>query len=346
MHSTRGFLYLTNYNLSKINLGSKYVELACDIIFNDEIFDKDGNPSGGDGVVYKWKSISSAADISFDGRNKSIYGFYYNDITTNYGGLFGNYRIKTARNLTFESVYVASRMNFGVVGRYANIVENVDVLSGGILGGNTVGGIIAACKIIRNCSNYAFINFFEQETLSSGYIGGIVGRNIPDEDISIENCNNYGNMKVSTNSGGIVGICGSAANVKIYNCKNYGSIDGAKYGFAGIMGYSTAKGTAFIENCFNFGKISCSSEGGNSSSAAGIVGRITGGATTIKNCANMTTLFVSEGGDIVGQLSTEYTEINESILQIVDCNFEQKQNSLIAYLDSNANGDMTIKIKN
>ena len=65
------------YDYSKIRLENKYVELGCDIVLNDEIFDKNGNASGGDGVIYKCSLFaeSLAKNIKINGQGHCIKGF-------------------------------------------------------------------------------------------------------------------------------------------------------------------------------------------------------------------------------------------------------------------------------
>ena len=45
INSTQDFVFFANVGMS-----NKYFELNCDIVYNDESFDENGTPSGGDGV--------------------------------------------------------------------------------------------------------------------------------------------------------------------------------------------------------------------------------------------------------------------------------------------------------
>ena len=89
IRSTRGFLYLTNRTESGIFLGGKYLELGCDVVLNNEVFDKDGNIVEGDGVVYSFETFLIGDSVaSIDGNNHSIVGAYQNRPNASWVQLF------------------------------------------------------------------------------------------------------------------------------------------------------------------------------------------------------------------------------------------------------------------
>jgi len=299
VHSTNGFLYLTNNSLSKIALGTKYIELNCNIVLNDETFDQDGNPSGGDGKVYLWSPISCGS-MHFNGNEHVVYGLTLRGETNNgYAGLFGNYAFNVS-NLNFENVYI-NKFFGSTLGGSGCIVENCHVLSGTVTGNNRIAGLCGYPKLVTNSSNNATIiinntvedaggicvllhedgsiencdNYgrFLEDNGKSAFVGGIVS--VVYARVKITNCNNYGDILLRNQS--IGGICcnGNVESI-ILNCNNYGKIIG-RGNLAGIMANSPK--TSTISNCGNFGYIKS-----DDVNAAGQMVAIIELGLTVENC--------------------------------------------------------------
>ena len=329
VHSTKGFLWLSNYSLSKIWLANKYFQLACDIILNDETFDESGSPSGGDGVIYNWQSITSATEASFNGCNYSIVGLYLKTEETSYRGLFycGSMNIV---GLKFENVFIDAKWS-SPIGGQNHIIENCEVLSGTIIGADRVGGICSFPLIIKNSNNFATVKvtglsaagicaYLKQGGLleycenygtiyggeKESYISGLCA--VSYENTSIKNCQNYGDLFATNQSAGGI-LARALKNIYISNCVNYGDIVAGRM-MGGILGQQDESGIT-ISNCKNFGSI------GNTSLFSGeIAGRVLMSCSII-NCSAW------EGGrkPFIGGVNTEYSSAN---IEVVDCMYISK----------------------
>ncbi len=291
VHSTNGFLYLTNNSMSKISLGSKFLELNCDIILNDETFDEDGNPSGGNGVVYFWKPIERTDYAVINGNLFKISGFYFFNENQNDAYLFGRSTYNCIKNLVFDNVFNKAGNNVALFNRIVE-AENCILLKGCVSGKRTVAPFVRFVKYIKDCKNNNFINFSNDtnssyvsglvsqvdangiikncynysDVIGGQYVGGIVSYSHYDR-VSIINSHNFGNIKATYYVGGITSAIISGS-LNIIDCCNYGSIvvaDGSSIG--GCIGYTTAK--LYIENFASFGNIIA-----NEGSGGGFVGAI------------------------------------------------------------------------
>ena len=274
VHSTKGFLFLTNYSLSKTNLRNKYVSIECDIVLNDEVFDENGNPSGGDGIVYSWSHVTKYTAGYFEGNGHYIKGAYFKDDaqTKSNISLFGE--VLEMRNLTIENSYLkAGKYVFGVASRMG-LLENVHAKNIYLTGVGDVAGIsnifsgqAKNCSFSGKISNsssrtgglfltmngkdflYACVNYADMNCVSVS--GGLVAQN-NGGGVRIKDCINYGNLNCSAYSnGGALGI--SSGNCVISNFKNYGNISSTSNDIGGIVGRQD--GDLVIESCFNAGKI-------------------------------------------------------------------------------------------
>ena len=302
VHSTRGFLWVTNQSLSQIYLSNKYMELACDVYLNDEKIDNDGNISGGDGIVYNWKSCS-AYNLVFNGNNFCIYGLYF-DKNGTCASLFGSNNLLEVKNLNFSDFYIYStEYNASLLAYYSKTITNCRLLRGKVSAdkGNATGFVHTA-GYISNCQNYSNIycegdtasgfatkvdvgiqncDNFGDVNVSQNYAGGILS-STSNNKIVIENCNNFGDITAQRYSGGILPANYSTKNsFSVVNCKNYGYVTGTLAG--GILGYSC--GICSISGCENYGKIE-----GVGYSTGGILGYIYDNeqsrkvAVTIRDC--------------------------------------------------------------
>lgn len=285
--------------LSTKSIPYQYVELNCDIILNDEKFDNNGNPSGGDGVVYSWKPIDECYNLRFNGNGHTISGMYIKDETLTYTSLYGNKNIYECKNLNFRDCYIYGKTNACHIGRALN-VENCNVYSGYVEAtGSNACGVVQNAEKIYNCNNYADIKSGGQPG-----IGGIVaGRST----LIMENCNNYGSItKTHTSSwacGGLVGELTQGKSV-IKNCKIYGNVNSTGQGIGGIFGAATgnAKTQIRMENCVNYGRIISNKANGW---LGGIAGHIRGDIEMIacENAGQVDNVYLS--GELVGRISKD-----------------------------------------
>ena len=355
VHSTKGFLYLMNYEVSNISLTNKYLELACDIVLNDETFDKDGNVYGGDGVVYNWDNPNADNDnkesyLYFNGKNHKIIGFYAKNDDSATGGsrkrLFPA-KIYSFENVDFENVFMygGGCENVGIISSSVTKISKVSFLSGFVVGkgGETSvfasyadyiydsvnyvdvysyyqgasGFIYKIRKEVKNCINYGNIFIEKTGTSSSNGRGGGLVQNM-EPGALIEDCVNYGNViQPEAHQGG--GIVAWAVGT-IKNCINYGKICG-NGAIGGIVGYKSDSNLSIL-NCENYGELSVS----NKSASGAILGSSCYNDTTdifIENCY----VVLSDGVPIVGNC-TNTKNISKSSLSLTNCKADVFDNNL------------------
>lgn len=133
------------------------------------------------------------------------------------------------------------------------------------------GGIAGrAYGAVKNCINYGDVTVSGENTR---YIGGITGYayspykgHSPSAEqmplLTLENCENKGNISGNQNVAGIAG----QTSLPIKSCVNNGTISGAQYvgGIAGINGTSATytEGYTIISDCTNNGKVTVSKSSG------------------------------------------------------------------------------------
>jgi hypothetical protein len=369
--STRGFLYLINYSISKLPMEARYIHLNSDIILNDESFDENGKPSGGDGTVYDWVPIFDRGwHCKIYGNQHTIKGMYC--VQTKYsGGLFHQVTIDIVDGLNFENVYVDSVLNYtATISKYIGELSNSTIKSGYVKSSkNMIGGFCVYSVNIKNCINYADV------TTLGNFAGGICNEINDGAGGSVINCKNYGDITSINQTGGIVrlatstiivkdcenygditsterftagGICGYVSNgvgdaIRFYNCKNYGDLRTVDGNIGGICG--VVNGYAEIVDCENYGFIGK----GVHDSTGEIVGYFVrennkkDGCLIIKNCR-----FVSVSGmPFVGSTQNNYNVTN--YITISDCvaeyrDFKKEPTAIfIAYL---GNGRHEVGINN
>ena len=313
VHSIKGFLYLMDYEVSNISLTSKFLSLDCDIVLNDETFDKDGNVYGGDGVVYNWENKEYKRDLSFNGNNHTIKGFYISEsdeVTGNFENHFLGSKIKLIENVVFENVYVygGGADCVSAIAQYITTISKVKMISGDVIGnGNIAMPFALDMFYVYDSENYCDVYSYYQG--ASGF-----GHSLYRE---MKNCVNYGNIFVenrrnSTKNGRGAGFVRNVATdtVFIENCVNYGTIKAEHLSqCAGIV--SWGRGT--IRNCVNYGDIYTASDAG------GIVAYKSDSTLAIISCKNYGTIFATNKlacGAIFGSLGTDHIQ---SELEIRDC---------------------------
>ncbi len=240
VHSTKGFLYLTNNSLSGISLSSKYIELEDDIVLNDETFDKDGNPSGGDGIVYQWKPLASYSNIYLIGNSHKITGIYANNHSVFYG-LFGDSSLRNVQDLKIRNFYITSTSTAVSLAYTIINANNCSVGEGTISGEQYVAGFCfgnTSTSMIY-CENYANI------TAKNNFASGFAYRGA-----NFENCSNYGNVKAGGNAGGFISYRWEV-NATFVDCANYGDISASNLASGFVPEHLS--GMCVFENCSNFG---------------------------------------------------------------------------------------------
>lgn len=283
INSTEDFWWISRYYY-QYNSDYGFL-LNCDIYINDEIFDEEGNPSGGDGVVYFWDCWILGGEAHFDGNNHKIFGMYANE-QANYrnGAIFG-FSKGDFENIYISNVYMSIPLGYSsamYIFGSGITCTNIHILDGTVIA-TTAGVCVAGIGLFSemySCSNRANLSSFDD---AAGLCRGSSSINY-----KLVDCVNYG--KVSTNRfcGGIIN---GGKNVTLKNCKNYGEIraNGARAG--GIIGY--ANGKLSLENCENYGDVIAT---GN----AGGIASYTDSEVMALNCKNYGKLFSSAGTRGVG----------------------------------------------
>ena len=324
----------------------------------------------------------------FDGNNKTISGLYYNEnihsTSRSYVGLFGHINGGTVSNVEVNDTYfylfkiagysyISGICAFNQTGTVSNCYNRGTISAeerskncrvGGVCG-NSYGGTV------KNCYNYGpiFVKLHDyireddsnnSSSMTSGYIGGVVGSNYQDknENTKIENCHNTANImvtilpNVSNNSIENIknvfvgGICG-ASNTYITGCHNSGNVEGQNYvqpnGVGGVCGghigdnyLSSYYGT--ITNCYNTGTVKGTSE----------VGGICGWnwhAGRIENCYSAGSVSgTSNVGGVCGYNYTSPSLSDDKNNIIRNCYYDKSQygGEAIGY---NGNGEIVEKVE-
>lgn len=257
---------------------------------------------------------------TFDGKNHTITGFNDDD-STNRSGLFrtlgakptsaetlvGKYNTATVKNLKMDMVMTktasASNELCGAIAGYAVggkiVLENIQILSGAIMGGNYVGGLVGKIDgntdvTIKNCINSAAV------TARGEGAGGLVGYYSGTKSCTIDGCTNYGRVIATKGyGGGIIGYLGNNSTDQAHtvtNNTNSGVIV-ARAGNAGgiIAGLCTDSVKHVVTGNTNTFGVTAYGDNGR---AGGIIGFCEGGGTFSdnKNTAGIT----SEKSDAAG----------------------------------------------
>ena len=207
--SNAGQLYwfagLVNGTLSGVTQNkSANAVLTKDIVVNKNVLKSDGTVN--DGTFKEWAPIGTGETSpnvytgTFDGRNYTISGLYFNQENSYDIGLFGRNNGKIA--------------NAGILDSYFYGTSKV----GGVCGNNYTG-------TITNCYNTGSVS-------GLGTLGGVSGYNYTG---SITNCYNAGSVSGNGNVGGVTGINYTGS---ITDCYNIGSVSGSEDNVGGVNGYN------------------------------------------------------------------------------------------------------------
>ena len=326
INSTQDFVFLAN-----LGVNGKYLELNCDITYNEEVFDENGNPTGGDGVYYMWKRMVYASKMCFEGNFHYLQGFFYEDGESDYMfSIFGDWSVEEIKNVKMKNIFF--NLKYRVAGLCSNVnkLKNIVFESGYLYSGNSAGGIAYNLnKTATDCENYANVS-----TIEYAGSGGICFNKYRGK---ITNCRNYGTISGISNSGG---ICSISYEEIIFNCENYGKVIVQHYHGGGIVGRCDAQTT--IENCNNYGEIISLAN----SVSGGMCG-MTNYSLTILNCNNYGTspnqmlgyititpketmvitikgcgAYAKEARGIIGNIHKETTYRPLLVVNIEDCYFK------------------------
>ena len=218
---TKENLYWFAEQVNNRNIHYTNAILVDNIIVNEDVLNPDGslkstNPAE---ELIPWTPIESFVD-TFDGQGHTISGLYFNDINTNFGGLFSD------------------------LWSYWAVVKNIGVIDSYFYGDSYIGGVCGyiLSGTIENC--------YSKSTVSGDIgIGGVCGYNLGG---TIENCYNTGTISGNIDTGGVCGfISRDDSDImlsfsQIKNCYNYGSVKG-KYSAGGVCGQND---NSFIANCY------------------------------------------------------------------------------------------------
>ena len=208
-------------------------------------------PIAKDGIYGRLSS--NKFDGVFDGNGHTISNLYINDENGSKLGLFGyiypTMQKTSVKNLKMRNVQIVGKEYCAAVcGCGIGVTfENIEVISGSIVGSIFIYGISGCGGSARNCINRA--NVSVERTYAAGIISNITGE--------VSNCSNYG--KITAGNGRAGGIAaGSNGFTQLINCANYGEIhvtgtvNGTDYAVGGLLGYPW---NIEISNCANFGNI-------------------------------------------------------------------------------------------
>ena len=221
-----------------------------------------------------------------------------------------------------EAVKVESSLVAGgVVGQVNDLYAKVPyVLSGCMMtgrtesfyvqGGSATGGIVGNMwfgTLVRCTNNQKVVG---GHTPGGGCVGGVVG--VLDYG-EVSECINDGQVSSAegmaiVNVGGIVGGSRGIENGtggSIWNCQNFGDVAGT-LGCGGIVGVFFSSRSSFVQNCHNYGQVTCNAP----QSAGGIIGSSAGRYRVcyIVECSNYGDVLVNhqdegEAGGILGSVS-------------------------------------------
>ena len=249
--SNAGQLYwfagLVNGTLSGVAQNkSANVVLTADIVVNENVLKSDGTLN--DGAFREWTPIGTGETSpnvytgTFDGRNYTISGLYFNQENSYDIGLFGCNSGKIANAGILDS-YFYGTSNVGGVNGYndGGTITNC-YNTGSVSGIGSVGGVSGYNYTgrITDCYNTGNVSG------SQDFVGGVNGLNKG----TITNCYNAGSVSGNGNVGGVNGLNYTGS---ITDCYNIGSVSGSEDNVGGVNGYNDG-GT--ITNSYNAGSVS------------------------------------------------------------------------------------------
>ena len=284
------FAGLVNGTLSGVTQNtSANAVLSKDIVVNKNVLKPDGTLN--DGTFKEWAPIGTGETSpnvytgTFDGRNYTISGLYFNQENNYDIGLFGRNNGKIANAGILDSYFYGTSKVGGVCGNnYTGTITNC-YNTGSVSGLGTLGGVSGYnyTGSITNCYNTGNVSG------SGGFVGGVSGRNSKGTIINSYNAGSVSGL------GCVGGVSGDNYTGSITDCYNIGSVSGSEGDVGGVNGYNNG-GT--ITNCYNVGSVS-----GTDYYVGGVSGENANG--TITNCYYDSTIYT---GTAIGANSSGTTE--------------------------------------
>ena len=309
INSTEDFIFF-----SKVGFRNKHLELNCDIILNEEIFDENGVPSGGDGVYYDWAPIRLASGASLDGKGHTIHGLHMTNAVGHgrgtYIGMIGIHeKVTEIKNVNIKNVYIKGEDHVAAIAIFVEKIENCHLLSGTMKSSNYISGLVCTVNNeIINCSNYATIcgNFGVSGVANT--INAIADR-----------CVNYGQI-IGEGSNYIAGVFQDARGI-IRNCINYGQVNSeGSFGVGGLIANSNY--ALIIENSVNYGSVT--SLAGNPSGFVGVVR--TDEPISFVNCKQYG-ICINDKGGVGYHLTKRYMQDLFNV-NVINCDFYNTSNNM------------------
>ena len=258
--------------------------LTKDIIVNTGVLDAVNKDQVSESDFIEWEPIGNYYTGTFDGKEHTISGLYFNKSNSWNVGLFGcigaegkisNVGVSDSYFQSSNSSYIGGvcGSNYGELQNCSNsstvIGKENDYKIGGVCGYNN--------GTVKDCKNTGSVR-------GKDTIGGVCGYNGRYNEKSgiIENCFNEGTV-IGTGDYDVLnigGVCGNNDGGTIKSCYNTASVSGQS-SVGGVCGRNFS-GTSTITNCFNEGTVS--GTGGYAKNIGGVCGYNDGG--TIKSCYN------------------------------------------------------------
>ncbi|MCC8173915.1 MAG: hypothetical protein LIO65_05930 [Odoribacter sp.] len=193
---------------------------------------------------------STPFEGTYSGNYAEISNLSYSG-SADYSGLFGY-----AKNAVFDNIYLSGTItggNYigGFVGYAENSnIDNITLTELTVLGSNYIGGI-AGCAVSTTFN----LSSVDGNISGSSYVGGIAGSL---DNSVVKNVSVSGTVTGNSYVGGISGNTLSGEILNSYNLGTVGSSTASNAG--GIVG---AADSAIVENCYNAGEISGTSNVGS-----------------------------------------------------------------------------------
>ena len=236
-------------------------ELTTNITVNSGVLKSDGSLADEANSFTAWTPISADDENpytgTFDGKDYTISGLYFNDTSGYLIGLFGMVGSGSKIcNVGIVDSYFKGDFGIGGVcgycisgGEITNCYNTGTVIGtsaniGGVCGSSS--GTITDCY---NTGNVSGTSTSDQE----GCVGGVCGINTGYPSMStITRSYNSGKVSGGYYVGGVCGANGFGFDAQIINCYNTGEVAGTKDGVGGICGYNDS----YIEKCYNSAAVS------------------------------------------------------------------------------------------
>ena len=268
-------------------------ELASNITLNTGVLKTDGSLADDVSTFTGWTPIGSLANKytgTFDGKNYTVGGLYFNDGEATRVGLIGYAYNTTIANVGVIDAYINAKDDIGGV---CGITENCTIdhcyNTGTISAGDgaVIGGVCgyALHSSVNNSYNTGTIS-----AGSSANVGGVCGR-----AANISNCYNTGAVSATGTYSNVGGVCGKLSGT-LDNSHNTGTVTAAAEA-ACIGGVCSTNETGTIELCYNTGAVNFTGTTDMAPRMGGVCGENTG---TITNCYNSGALTSARYGTMLG----------------------------------------------